>query len=65
MKDYKNAKIYIEKAVRLGANAVLCEHLGDVYEGMEDIPKALRWWNEGLKLDPENKDLKYKIEKYK
>lgn len=65
LKDYKNAKFYIEKAIRLGSNAVLCEHLGDVYEGMEDIPKALRWWNEGLKLDPENKDLKYKIEKYK
>ncbi len=65
MKDYKNARIYIEKAIRLGSNAVLCEHLGDVYEGMENIPKALKWWNEGLKLDPENKDLKFKIEKYK
>jgi tetratricopeptide (TPR) repeat protein len=64
LKDYKNAKIYIEKAVKLGGNAVLYEHLGDVYEGLEDIPKALKWWNEGLQLDPENKDLKYKIAKY-
>jgi tetratricopeptide (TPR) repeat protein len=65
MKDYKNAKIYIEKAVRIGANAVLYDHLGDIYHGMEEIPKALKYWNLALELDPENKDIKFKIEKYK
>ncbi|RPI17822.1 MAG: hypothetical protein EHM58_07755 [Ignavibacteriae bacterium] len=65
LKDYKNAKKYIEKAVNLGANAVLYDHLGDIYHGMDDISKALKYWNLGLELDPENKDLKYKVEKYK
>ncbi|MGH2574995.1 MAG: tetratricopeptide repeat protein, partial [Ignavibacteria bacterium] len=32
LKDYKNALKYIEKAVKLGSNPVLLEHLGDVYE---------------------------------
>jgi tetratricopeptide (TPR) repeat protein len=65
MKDYKNARIYIEKAIKIGSNAVLYEHLGDVYEGLGEIVSALKYWNEGLKLDPGNKDLLYKIEKYK
>lgn len=65
MKDYKNAKIYIEKAVKIGSNAVLLEHLGDVYEGLGEIVKALKYWNESILENPENKDLLYKIEKYK
>lgn len=65
LKDYKNAKKYIEKAVEIGANAVLYEHLGDIYIGLDDVPKAIKYYRQGLELDPENSDLKYKIEKYK
>ncbi len=65
MKDYKNAKIYIERAVKFGSNTVLLEHLGDVYEGLGEIVKALKYWNEAIKDNPDNKDLLYKIEKYK
>jgi tetratricopeptide (TPR) repeat protein len=65
LKDYKNAKKYIEKAVKLGSNPTLLLHLGDVYEGMGDIVSALKYWNQGLKEDPDNKDLLYKIDKYK
>jgi tetratricopeptide (TPR) repeat protein len=65
LKDYSNAEKYIKKAVSLGSNAVLLEHLGDVYEAMEEIPKALKAWKQALELDPDNKDIIYKIEKYK
>ncbi len=65
MKDYKNAKTYIERAIKAGSSGTLYEHLGDIYEAMGEIVNALKNWNEALKLDPNNKDLVYKIEKYK
>ena len=65
LKDYKNAKKFIEKAIKLGSNPELLEHLGDVYEAMGEIVKALKYWNQALEESPENKDLIYKIEKYK
>ena len=65
MKDYKNALIYIQKAVSINRSATLLEHLGDVYEGMGEIVKALKSWKEALDLSPGNKDLIYRIEKYK
>ena len=64
LKDYKNAKKYIEKAIKLGSNAELLEHLGDVYEAMGEIVKALKYWNKALEESPDNKDLIYKIQKY-
>ena len=65
LKDYKNAAIYIEKAVRMGKNETLLDHLGDIYEGMGEIPKALKNWNEALKMNPDNESIQRKIEKYK
>jgi tetratricopeptide (TPR) repeat protein len=65
MKDYKNAAIYIEKAVRLGKNATLLDHLGDIYEGMGEVVKALKYWNEALQMEPENVTIKNKIDKFK
>jgi len=32
---------------------------------MGEIVKALKYWNQALEESPENKDLIYKIEKYK
>lgn len=63
-KDYKNAAKYIEKAIRLGSNAVLLEHLGDIYEAMGEIVKALKYWKQSLEENPDNSNLKSKIEKY-
>jgi tetratricopeptide (TPR) repeat protein len=65
LKDYKNAEKYIKQAIKLGSNAVLMQHLGDIYEAQDEIPKALKTWNKALELDPNNKDVIYKIEKYK
>jgi tetratricopeptide (TPR) repeat protein len=65
LKDYKNAVKYIEKAVQKGSNATLLDHLGDIYAAMDQTNKALKAWNEALKLEPDNQDIKYKVEKYK
>jgi tetratricopeptide (TPR) repeat protein len=65
LKDYKNAVIYIEKAVNIRKDDTLLEHLGDVYEGMGEIVKALKYWNEALQLNPNNENVKNKITKYK
>jgi tetratricopeptide (TPR) repeat protein len=65
MKDYKNAAVYIEKAVRLGENATLYDHLGDIYEAMGENVRALKNWNAALQLQPDNESIKRKIEKYK
>jgi len=65
LKDYNNAAIFIEKAVKIEKNATLCEHLGDIYEAQGEIVKALKAWNESLQIDSSNQNIKNKIDKYK
>jgi len=64
LKDYKNAAKYIEKAVSIRSDAVLLEHLGDVYEAMGEIVKAMKYWKQGLEKDPGNEGLRKRIQKY-
>lgn len=65
LKDYKNAAVYIEKAVKISKNETLLDHLGDVYEAQGEIIKALKAWNEALQLNPENDTIRQKVNKYK
>ncbi len=65
LKDYKNAVFYIEKAIKAGKNETLLDHLGDIYEAMGEIVKALKAWKEALQLNPNNDVIKQKINKYK
>jgi tetratricopeptide (TPR) repeat protein len=65
LKDYKNAAIFVEKAIKIEKNATLCEHLGDIYEAQGEIVKALKAWNESLQIDSSNQNVKNKIDKYK
>ncbi|HXG00739.1 MAG TPA: tetratricopeptide repeat protein, partial [Bacteroidota bacterium] len=56
------AEKWIKKAIERGnASAVLYEHLGDVYERMNDPERALEQWQIALKLDTNNAALKEKI----
>jgi tetratricopeptide (TPR) repeat protein len=65
LKDYKNAAIYVDKAIKLGKNATLLDHMGDIYEGMGEVVKALKYWKEALEMEPGNETIKNKIEKLK
>ncbi len=65
LKDYKNAVIYIDKAIKLGKSETLLEHLGDIYEAMGEVVKALKAWNEALQMNPANDVIQQKVNKYK
>lgn len=60
--NYVEAEKWIRKAIEKGnASAVLYEHLGDVYDRMNDTERALEQWQIALKLDANNSALKEKI----
>ncbi len=65
LKDYKNAVLYIDKAIKVGKSETLLEHLGDIYEAMGEVVKALKAWNEALQMNPDNDAIKQKVNKYK
>ncbi len=50
---YVQAKEWLEKAVNGGGgkNAVILEHLGDTYAKLNDITKALEFWNKAKEVE--------------
>lgn len=59
---YKDAEVYVRKALSKGeTNAVVYEHLGDIYSKLNDRERALEQWNNALKLDENNTALRDKI----
>jgi len=68
MRKYDDAIKYIKKALELrdavGENAsVLNEHLGDIYFEIGNKEKALYYWEEAIKTNPENQDITNKLKK--
>ena len=68
MGKFQDALIYIKKAVELrdadgGNGSVLNEHLGDIYFKLGDKDKALFYWNEAVRMNPDNQQAKEKIRK--
>jgi tetratricopeptide (TPR) repeat protein len=59
---YAEAEKYIKQAISKGeANAVVYEHLGDIYYRMNQKDLAIEHWNMALKLDENNSKLRDKI----
>ncbi|HED05561.1 MAG TPA: tetratricopeptide repeat protein, partial [Ignavibacteria bacterium] len=66
LKEYQNAKEYVQKAVQIGGHdSVMLEHLGDINYKLGQKEKALNLWKKAFKMDTTNKKLKLKIEKGK
>ncbi len=68
MGKYKEALIYIKKAVDLrdavgGNGSVLNEHLGDVYFKLGDKENAMFYWNQALRMNPDNNEVKEKLKR--
>jgi Tfp pilus assembly protein PilF len=60
----QEAEIQISKALEvMGSDPIIHEHLGDIYNALGETKKARREWEEALKLDPENENLKNKLGK--
>jgi tetratricopeptide (TPR) repeat protein len=69
--DYKNAESYVKEALSIraqpgdGSPATLEEHLGDIYEKMGNITKAVEYWEKALGHNPQSAELRDKIAKAK
>jgi tetratricopeptide (TPR) repeat protein len=62
LNNYKDAAVYIEKSTLTGqASSVVHEHLGDVYEKLEQKEKAIESWKKAFELDSKNKSAQEKI----
>jgi len=62
--DYKNAEMYLKKAIGNTEDPLIYEHLGDVYIKLNKSKEAVKYYNKGLKLAPDSKSLKEKADKY-
>jgi len=64
---YRKGRLYdalreLKKAVKLVDNdAVIWQHLGEVQESLGDIKEAIKAYEKSLKLDPDNNELKKKL----
>jgi len=62
-KKYKDALTQIQRARELVKNdAVVTDHLGDVFNALEDKEQALSLWKQSFLLDPDSKTVAVKLE---
>ena len=62
--NYKEAKLYLEKAIEVGGeSAVMLDHLADVESKLGNKEKAIELWKNALELDPTKTEIKNKIDK--
>ncbi|MFN4111147.1 MAG: tetratricopeptide repeat protein [Ignavibacteria bacterium] len=64
MGKFEEAEYYIKLAIDQGSpSSEILEHMGDVYIKMSKTEEAKEYYRMALKLNPENQDLKQKLEK--
>jgi tetratricopeptide (TPR) repeat protein len=60
-KRYEESVINLKKAASMTEDAVIYEHLGDAYLRISKKEKAIKTYKKALKLEPENKRIKKKL----
>jgi tetratricopeptide (TPR) repeat protein len=59
--DYREALKYLQKAVELDIDPVIFDHLGDTFHALGETGKAKEWWEKALEQQPENENIKEKL----
>lgn len=62
--EFEKAKELLLKAAGITEDAVIYDHLGDVYEKLGEEVQAYDMWIKALALDPGNEDITEKINRY-
>ncbi len=65
MGEFEKAKRFIKASIDLNADeasAEVLEHLGDVYDKLNNIDEAKKWWKKALEKDPSLTYLQEKIQ---
>ncbi|HPD32890.1 MAG TPA: tetratricopeptide repeat protein [Bacteroidota bacterium] len=66
MNKIDSALEYLQRAYSIDStNYDIMEHLGDVYESKQIIEKAIEYWEKSAGINPNNKELLKKINKYR
>ena len=62
--NYKEAKLYLEKAIEVGGeSAVMLDHLADTESKLGNKERAIELWKNSIKLDPTKIEIQNKIDK--
>lgn len=62
--NYKEAKLYLEKAIEVGGeSAVMLDHLADTESKLGNKERAIELWEKAIELDPAKIEIKNKIDK--
>jgi tetratricopeptide (TPR) repeat protein len=59
--DYENALKFLEKADAVLQDPVIFDHLGDVHLKLNNVDKALHYWQRSLELQPDAEEIIQKI----
>ncbi len=59
--DYESALSDLKRASELIEDAVILEHLGDVYVKLNEVEKAIEVYQKVLSLEPQNKNIRNKL----
>jgi tetratricopeptide (TPR) repeat protein len=63
MGNYEEALKYLLKAIELGGGTgEFYLHLGEIYQAMGKKEDAIDAWRKGLEIEPENKDIKKRLD---
>ena len=62
--NYAEAKIYLEKAIKVGGkSSVMLDHLADTEYMLGDKEKAMELWKNAIELEPTKTEIQTKIDK--
>ncbi len=62
LRQFDKALVHLKKAVSLEEDPIIFDHLGDAYKATGDNDKARDWWQKALELQPENEEIKNKLD---